>query len=111
MSWPDFLIIFIGCALTMVVCRVLPVFMLKGKELPENIQQALGLIPPAAFAALVANSLFNPASFAENALNARIPLIAALFVVAVAIKTKSMLWCILTGVAICALLFGLTSLL
>lgn len=109
MSWPDFLIIFIGCALTMLICRVLPVFLLKGKELPENVQQALGFIPPAAFAALVANSLFTPSTFTADIIGACIPLIAAAIVVIVAVKTKSMLWCIVIGVAVYALLLAATS--
>ena len=53
MSVSDFLIVFAACALTMLACRVLPVFLLKGRQLPETMVRALNFIPPAAFAALV----------------------------------------------------------
>ena len=84
MGWGDYFIVLGCCAITMLVCRVVPLFVLKGKELPEGVGQALGFIPPAAFAALVAN--------------------AALAVALVAWKTKSLLWCAVSGVAAYALL-------
>ena len=63
MSWGDFLIVFECCAVTMLACRVIPLFALKGRSLPEGVERALGFIPPAAFAALVANDLFSPGMF------------------------------------------------
>ena len=36
----------------MLACRVIPLFALKGRSLPEGVERALGFIPPAAFAAL-----------------------------------------------------------
>ena len=60
MSWGDFLIVFGCCAVTMLACRVIPLFALKGRSLPEGVERALGFIPPAAFAALVANGLLTP---------------------------------------------------
>ena len=53
MSWVDFAIITASVALTMLACRVIPVFALKGRTLPANAVRLLNLIPPAAFAALV----------------------------------------------------------
>ena len=55
MSWEQFWFVLIGCVLAMWACRVIPLFLLKGRELPPRLAQALGFIPPAAFAALVAN--------------------------------------------------------
>lgn len=107
MGWGDFLIVFACCAATMLACRVLPLFALKGKELPENVERALGFIPPAAFAALVANDLLAPGMFDAGVWPAAAPLVAALAVVVVAWKTKSLLWCALTGVAAYALLMML----
>ena len=52
MSWAEFLIVFACCAATMLACRVIPLFALKGKSLPAQVERALGYIPPAAFAAL-----------------------------------------------------------
>ena len=63
MGWGDFLVVFACCAVTMLVCRTVPLFALKGKQLPEGVEQALGFIPPAAFAALVANDLLTPGMF------------------------------------------------
>ena len=92
MGWGDYFIVLGCCAITMLVCRVVPLFVLKGKELPEGVGQALGFIPPAAFAALVANDLLTPGMF------------DALAVALVAWKTKSLLWCAVSGVAAYALL-------
>ena len=78
MGWGDYFIVLGCCAITMLVCRVMPLFVLKGKELPEGVGQALGFIPPAAFAALA--------------------------VALVAWKTKSLLGCAVSGVAAYALL-------
>lgn len=98
-TWPQFLTIFITCALTMVACRVLPLFLLKGRELPKRVEEALKLIPPAAFAALVANDLFNPGMFDGGLWPAAAPLIAALIVVFVARLSRSLLLCVVVGIA------------
>ena len=103
-DWTQFWIIFVICALTMLACRVLPMFLLKGRELPERVEEALGYIPPAAFAALVANDLLTPGMFDVGLWPAAAPLVAALVVVVVARLSKSLLWCALAGVAAYALL-------
>lgn len=108
MSWTDFLIVFLCCAGTMLVCRVVPLFLLKGKELPDNIEKALGFIPPAAFAALVANDLLTPDMFADGFWPAGAPLVAAIIVVVVGLKTKSLLWCAVSGVVAYAVLLAAT---
>lgn len=99
MSWEKFFIVFGCCVLTMLACRVIPLFLLKGRELPEDVSRALGFIPPAAFAALVANDLFNLEALASGSIESLVPLIAALPVVAVAWFTKSLIWSVVTGVA------------
>ena len=103
-DWPQFWIVFATCALTMLACRVLPLFMLKGKKLPARVEEALGYIPPASFAALVANDLLTPGMFDAGLWPAGAPLLAALVVVVVARLTKSLLWCGIAGVAVYALL-------
>ena len=100
-------ILAILCALTMLACRVLPLFVLKGRDLPERVSEALGFIPPAAFAALVANDLLTPGMFDAGLWPAAAPLVAALAVVVVARLTKSLLWCGITGVVVYALLMML----
>ena len=104
MSWTDFAFIGVACAITMVICRVVPVFALRGRNLPGWLSQALNFIPPAAFAALIANDLFSPTMFDAGIWPAAIPLVATVTVIAVAIKTKSLVWCIIVGVGIYGLL-------
>ena len=105
MSVNDFFIVFAAVAITMLACRVLPVFLLKGRQLPETVVRALNFIPPAAFAALVANDLFDPAKVTSGDVWSWLaPLIAAAFVVIVGAKTKSMAWCIVVGVGSLAVL-------
>ena len=72
MSWSEFAFIGIACAATILICRVVPVFALRGRD-----------------------AGFWPAA---------IPLIAAAAVIAVAIKTKSLVWCIVVGVGVFGLL-------
>ena len=97
-SWGQFWIVFVACALTMLACRVLPLFLLKGRGLPARVEEALGYIPSAAFAALVANDLLTPGMFASGFWPAAAPLAAALVVVVVARLSKSLLWCAVAGV-------------
>ena len=104
MSMHDFFIVFATCLVTMLLCRCLPLFVLKGRQLPEGLARALGFIPPAAFAALVANALLSPGMFDAGVWPAAMPLVAAAVVVVVARKTKSLLWCALAGCASYALL-------
>ena len=99
MDTHTFLFIFISCAITMLLCRVVPLFVLKGRNLPTSLEEALGFIPPAAFAALVANDLLSPTMFNQGVWEGSIPLIAAVVVGLIALKTKSLLWCALSGVA------------
>lgn len=104
MGQSDFVLIFLCCVLTMLVCRVVPLFVLKGRNLPKNIERALGLIPPAAFAALVANDLLSPHMFDAGLWPAAAPLLAGCVVALVAWKTKSLMWCAVSGVVVYALL-------
>lgn len=103
-SWMEFWVVLAVCMLTMLACRVLPLFLLKGRQLPERLEEALGFIPSAAFAALVANDLLTPGMFDAGLWPAAAPLLAALVVVVVARLTKSLLWCAIAGVVAYALL-------
>lgn len=104
MTWEEFWFIFIACAVLMLACRVLPLFLLKGRELPPTVVRALGLIPPAAFAALVANDLIAADMFASGIWPALIPLTAAVVAAGVGAKTRSLIWSVVGGVASYALL-------
>lgn len=103
-TWGQFFIIFAICAITILICRVVPLFALKGRELPKKLQEALELIPPAAFAALVANDLFTPGMFDGGLWPAAAPLVASIFVIIIARFTRSLLWSAIVGVAAYALL-------
>ena len=48
-SWEEFALIGLGCALIILVFRTAPLFLLRGKELPGWLSQALAFIPPASF--------------------------------------------------------------
>jgi branched-subunit amino acid transport protein len=98
MAWSDFALILIGCTLTILIFRTVPLFVLRGRQLPAWLSQALAFIPPAAFAALIANDILSPGMFDAGLWPALIPIIAALVVIPVAIKTKSLVWCIVAGV-------------
>ena len=80
--------------------RIAPAFALRGRTLSPRVTEALGYIPPAAFAALVANDLISPGAFDAGLWRGLILWIAAAGVVAVAIKTKSMLWCCVSGIVL-----------
>ena len=77
MSLESFLVIYLCCLVTMLLCRCLPLMALKGRTLPEGLVRALNLIPPAAFAALVANDLFSPGMFDAGLMQGRRPHCAA----------------------------------
>ncbi len=104
MGWGDFLVVLVCCAATMLACRVVPLLLLKGRQLPEGVERALGFIPPAAFSALVANDLLSPGMFDAGLWPAAAPLVAAAVVVVVAWKTKSLVWCAVSGCAAYAVL-------
>lgn len=99
MSDADFLVFYLCVLAVILACRCVPLLALKGRELSPRVSEALALIPPAAFAALVANDLFDP----SVGLSWR-PLLAAALVVVVARRTGSLIWCALVGMGAYALL-------
>ena len=99
MSERDFLVFYVCVLAAILACRCVPLLALKGRELSPRVSEALRLIPPAAFAALVANDLFDPAAGLF-----RTALLAAALVVVVARRTGSLIWCALVGMAGYALL-------
>jgi branched-subunit amino acid transport protein len=104
MTLSDFAILYVSVLATMLACRCIPLFVLKGRELSPRLTQALGLIPAAAFAALVANDIVSPSAFATNPAQAMVPFAAAAVVVVVARKTGSLIWCAIVGMVAYALL-------
>lgn len=102
MSGASFWVFYAFALGSMLAFRCVPLFVLKGRELPPRVVEALGLIPPAAFAALVANDLFSPV--AELSV---VPFLSAAAVVFVARKTGSLIWCALVGMGAYAVLGAL----
>ena len=88
----EFLVLWLSSWAAIAFFRIAP--------LSLRVTEALGYIPPAAFAALVANDLISPGAFDAGLWQALIPWIASAGVVAVAIKTKSMLWCCVSGIVL-----------
>lgn len=84
MSSQDFLAVWLPIFAVILACRVVPIFALRGRELPNSAVEALGYIPPAAFAA--------------GPWPALLPIVAAIAVAVVAQKTRSMLWSCVAGV-------------
>lgn len=108
MSMADFLVLWGVSWAAILAYRVLPAMLLRGRELPARVSEALALIPPAAFAALVANDLFAPGMLDAGLWPAALPLVVSAAVVAVCLKTRSMLWCCVAGVA-CYVLLALAT--
>ena len=100
----SFLIIYLCCLVTMLLCRCVPLLALKGRTLPDNLVRALNLIPPASFAALVANDLFSPGMFDAGMWQGLMPLAAAVLTMVVGYLRKSLVLCIVVGVGSYALM-------
>ncbi len=109
MSWTTFLILFASVFVTMLACRVLPAFILKGKQMSVRTKLCLNLIAPAAFGALVANDVFSVGMFDVGIWPGCMPILAALFVFYVAKKTNSMIICCLAGIGIYAVLYAIST--
>ena len=59
----EFLVLWLSSWAAIAFFRIAPAFALRGRTLSPRITEALGYIPPAAFAALVANDLVSPGAF------------------------------------------------
>lgn len=99
MTINEFLNIWVVSSAEIATCRVLPALVLRGRPLSYRITEALGYIPPAAFAALIANDLYSAQASAIGLWANIMPLIASMAVLLVAKKTRSMIWCCVAGVA------------
>lgn len=104
MSASQFLVLWLSSFAFILACRVVPVVALRGRSLSPRVVEALGYIPSAAFAALVANDLLSPTMFDAGLWAGLMPLVAAGVVVFVAWRTRSMLWCCVAGVVAYVLL-------
>ncbi len=98
MTLAEFGILYAILMATMALSRCVPLFVLRGRELSARVVAILDLIPVAAFSALVANDLYQPAAWAAgNVWQALVPLIAAGGVVVIARRTGSLIICAVAG--------------
>lgn len=104
MSIREFLVIYAITFATILACRIIPLFALRGRTLSPRVSSAISLIPAAAFAALVANDLVQPDTYAQDPRVAVCSFVSAAVVVVVARKTGSLVWCAVTGLVSYALL-------
>ncbi len=108
MTWVSFWIVLAVCALAMLIFRVAPLFLVGSQELDPKVEQALNFVPIAAFSALVANDLIPSmeAMTTHNPIDLVLPIAAAVPTIIVARKTRSLSWCIITGVGVFAALYA-----
>ena len=99
MTINEFLLIWVVSSAEIATCRVLPALVLRGHPHSYRITEALGYIPPAAFAALIANDLYSAQASVTGLWANIMPLIASMAALLVAKKTRSMIWCCVAGVA------------
>lgn len=109
MTWTSFWIICVITAVCNALCRVVPMCALSERPLSRRVTTALEYIPAAAFAALVMSDLFDPAALATGLWPALLPFCAALPVMAVAHKTRSLGLSVVVGLAAYAALTWLTT--
>lgn len=102
MSSADFLVFYAIVLAVILACRCVPLLALGDRQLPPRVSEALALIPPAAFAALVANDLIDPAAGVSWE-----ALLAAALVAVVGRLTRSLVWCALAGMLAYAALLAL----
>ena len=100
MSYNEILLCIAGLALVSYIPRILPFAILGNRELPEFFHKWLQYVPTAVFGALIFSSIFvNPAGgFNFNTENKE--MIASIFVLMVAAKTKSLAYSIITGLVV-----------
>ncbi len=94
---PEFLALVLGCALVTALPRVLPLVLLAKVQLPPWLADWLRYVPIAVLSALLAIELLNVGSIGF------IPIATAL---GVAAATRSLLGCVVAGVAVYWLLLG-----
>lgn len=94
---PDIFLIILGAALVTFIPRVLPLMLLSRITIPEWGMRWLNYMPIAVMSALIAQELFiDEGRFAV--LSANVELIAALPTFWVAVKTRSLLGTVITGI-------------
>lgn len=101
MSWSEYALILLPLVLFMLLYRVGPYVLLRGRDLSPRVQAVLDVIPAAAFAALVANNMYDQFNFFTVAI--------VIVTAAVALWRRSMILsvCVGTSLYIVCLTFSL----
>lgn len=100
---PWILLLILGTTVVTVIPRVLPLALLSRFNLPKWFVKWLGYVPIAVLAALLAQSVLVSNGSIDLSLN-NLALIAVIPTLLVAVRTRSLIWTVLTGVASMALL-------
>lgn len=93
----SFWFLYILLLVPMLIFRVVPLLVLKHRDLPPKVRAALGLIPAAAFAALVANDIMQTDLWTGDSLAGLVPVAAILVVIPVAKRSGSLVWSAVAG--------------
>lgn len=100
--------ILIGMFVVGLLPRVIPLLLLKGREIPPKFQTWMSFIPVAIFTSLIFSDIF----FYDGGFNLdlihNVKLIPSIIVFFVAFKSKNLFISMLTGVVAMALMIGLT---
>ena len=100
---PYVLAIILGAALVTVIPRVLPLVLLSRMNIPDRAVRWLGHVPVAVLAALLAQSVLLADGQLDLSLS-NLSLIAIIPTLLVALRTRSLVGTVLTGVVSMALL-------
>lgn len=100
---PEILILILACAAVTFLPRVLPLALLSRFNLPKWLLRWLAYVPIAVLAALLAQSVLISDGAIDLSMN-NLGLLAVIPTLLVALRTRSLIWTVLTGVASMALL-------
>lgn len=95
----EFIILLIGTSFASFSTRYLPLVFLSKKKLSNEFKEWMNFVPVTIFSSLVAADIFFPNDqFSLNIIQ-NTYLIPSVLVLIVSLKTKNMLWPIITGIA------------
>ncbi|WP_146922752.1 AzlD domain-containing protein [Alkalibacterium kapii] len=97
-------ILIIGMAAVTFLPRFLPLLFLSKKEISPSFSRWMTYIPVSVFAALVASDVFFWEGSFSLQPDENIKLLPSIIVLFIALKTKSLLWSMLTGIIAITLL-------
>jgi branched-subunit amino acid transport protein len=100
---PFVLVVILGAALVTMVPRILPVVVLSRISLPERAIRWLGYVPVAVLAALLAQGVLLSNGRLDVSLG-NLSLLATIPTLLVALRTRSLVGTVLTGIVAMALL-------